>query len=72
VALLLEERDTCHGCGQPRSVSMLPESERRYTVKEGICHACEAREIAGKPQRGHDGKPLPAIPGVKSWVIRRT
>lgn len=40
VALVEVERDTCGGCGQPRSESTAAENEYAYTAEPERCHAC--------------------------------
>jgi hypothetical protein len=44
VALILEEWDTCSGCGQVLSEATDPDAEGRYTVDEVMCAGCQARQ----------------------------
>lgn len=47
-ALLLEEWDTCGGCGQRLSETTDPDAEGRYTVSEVMCAGCQVREVVAE------------------------
>lgn len=42
-ALISDEEERCRGCGHPRSESMDPTSEGRWSVEPVRCHACTAQ-----------------------------
>ena len=48
VALVLEEWDTCRGCGQRLSESIDPEAEGHYTVDEVMCAGCQVKEAVSE------------------------
>lgn len=54
IALLKVEADTCRGCGEPKSESMLPEAEDGYHVDDPTrCHACTELDRARAVERPH-------------------
>lgn len=66
IALHLVEADTCDGCGQPRSESVLPENEFAYSVTPIRCHSCAALR---RSSRGWlDGQNETAADGVTFHV----
>jgi hypothetical protein len=48
IALLLEEWDTCRGCGQRLSQATEPDAEGMYTVDEVMCAGCQVREAVSE------------------------
>lgn len=57
VALVLEDWDTCRGCGQRLSESTHPDGEGAYTVEQLLCGGCQVREAVGE-EKGYRGRLL--------------
>lgn len=58
MAWVLEQWDSCPGCGHPLSVSSSYESDGRYAAEESICFGCEARQ---RRERRYEGKDTPGL-----------
>lgn len=54
VALVMEQWDTCSGCGQPLSVSTVADSDGAYRAEEHICFGCEVRQRRAMRYAGKD------------------
>ena len=52
VALTLDERGRCEGCGHPTSETMHRDNEFAYQVEVVRCHSCATRDrhIEGMPK----------------------
>jgi hypothetical protein len=48
VALVLEDRDRCPGCGHPLSETTAKGASGRYTLTEAMCAGCEVGEAVAK------------------------
>lgn len=48
IALVIDERESCPGCGEPLDVSTDPQSEDAYRADAVRCHACAAQAAAGR------------------------
>jgi hypothetical protein len=48
VALVLEDWDTCPGCGQRLSESTREDAEGTYTITELQCSGCQVREAVAE------------------------
>ena len=59
-----ESNDRCPGCGQPRSESMSPENEDRYTASRYECFACRAQHERSKAATARD----PGVAGYSYYV----
>lgn len=67
VALTLDARSKCPGCGQYVDEAHDPDMDGGFTVEETVCHGCAAQE---RWRRDHE-KNRPE-PGTLTWLKKLT
>lgn len=58
VALVLEDWDTCPGCGQRLSESTREDAEGKYTIDELMCAGCQVREAVTEKGESYRGRKI--------------